>query len=859
MTIRILSLFFLLGQVCAAVASRPNILFIVSEDNGPELGCYGDKNAIANEITPTLDQLARDGVMFQNAFVPYSVCSPSRACFYTGTHVAQNGHLGLATHKFAMYEAYPTFYKLLRDSGYRTGLIGKLHINPASAVSAHVDFRAISGANFGQGGRNMRNYATQANRFITGDYDGAEADKPFVLTINYPDAHLPMHHLAPTGDPQDADTLPKNPVTREEVTTIPWVGTSSDRLLDQTAGYYNCLRRLDDGIAMVLDHLEAAGLSDDTLVIYIGDHGAQFSRGKTSVYEAGLRVPMIVRWPGKTVDLPGEFNAREELASTTDIMPTMLAAAGVPIPSHCSGFPLQPLLAGKKVPWRKYIFGHTAGSAPVLNYVQLSVRDERFKLISNPFKAEGMPDSLRELSNRSAIAYLGGKSHFSAGTSQAELEAATTPAHVREAYARYLDPPRYELYDLNADPCEWMNLADDPAHAATLKRLIGALAAWQDDPVIADPWRVLENVERFGTMQELAIGTNYKGKGGFSWDYLRGEGEWNYPVWRKRRFPAWERPTSQARYSTGFETGEGFGFPEAGKFALFPAAAVTDSSGGVWTGDGSSSGVWNRADIPPQGVQALRVGRDGGGKSSVQVRLPESLSKLGRLTFSYANYSQSTDCTARVLVREAGEGAWEQIWEKSFRGLQVDWKDKPWPQVDLDLDRDGGGFELRFETEGSRGAKIDQLAVWETPGARPLDYDTWKRRVFEDAPDVGEPDAEPDGDPDGDGLPNRLEFLLNQSPTTAGRWYRSLQLEPSGYTVVRYERNLLAAGPAVHLEVAADLNRWIRIGRDRVIAENEAGIQTVEVAIPPMNGVSGRLQVRAATGSPVSNQPKLTK
>ena len=175
-----------------AEARKPNILFIVSEDNGPEFGCYGDPNAVANNITPTLDQLARDGVMFRSAFVPYSVCSPSRACFYTGTHVAQNGHEGLQTHKFSMYEAYPTIYSLLHAAGYRTGLIGKLHINPGNAVSDHVDYRAITGSNFNQSGRNMTNYANKANDFITGNYTGADLGKPFLLTINYPDAHRPF-------------------------------------------------------------------------------------------------------------------------------------------------------------------------------------------------------------------------------------------------------------------------------------------------------------------------------------------------------------------------------------------------------------------------------------------------------------------------------------------------------------------------------------------------------------------------------------------------------------------------------------------------------------------------------------------
>jgi len=828
----------------SAAGARPNILFIVSEDNGPELGCYGDANALANNISPTLDQLARDGVMFENAFVPYSVCSPSRACFYTGTHVAQNGHEGLATHKFAMHAGYPSFYKLLKESGYRTGLIGKLHINPGSVVSAHVDFRAITGANFGQSGRNMRNYATQAKKFITGDYADAKVAEPILLTVNFPDAHLPMHHLAPTGNTADADTLPKDPVTADDVQTIPWVGVTSERLRDQTAGYYNCLRRLDDGIAMILADLDAAGLNDDTLVIYIGDHGAQFSRGKTSVYEAGLRVPMIVRWPGSTADLPGEFNARTELVSTLDIMPTMLAAAGADIPNRCSGFPLQPLLEGKQVPWRRYIFGHTTGSAPSLNYLQLSVRDERFKLISNPFKEPTMPKSLQELSNRCATAYLGGQSHFYAGSSQAEIDAASTAQLVKDAYARYLTPPRYELYDLKADPYEWTNLADDPDLTATRERLIQALAAWQSDPIIADPWASLDNVQRFGTMQEDAIGTNYRSKGGFVWDYLDPASGWNYGAWIAEHFPTFTAPVIPTDYAMGFEQADGFTFPTEGDFLLFPADSVTDTKGGIWSGDGTTSGIWNRFDLPPEGVQALRVGTDSG-ESSVEVTLPDTVTKIGTLSFAYANYSQSTDCTGRVLLRPQDSEKWETVWEQDFTGLQVDWKIKPWPIVSLPLDRIDGPFELRFESDGEKGMKFDQLELRENALPVMQDYAAWRAAEFAGAAASDDLISGPSADPDSDRLTNLMEFLFKQSPLVANEWLDEFQLGDDGYLRLKFSRNVHASGGSTHLEISADLEQWIPIGRERVIAQDENGCQTIEVAIPPLESDSQFLRIRA--------------
>jgi N-sulfoglucosamine sulfohydrolase len=172
------ALLFFLQSVAA---SPPNVLLIVSEDNGPELGCYGDPYA----RTPNLDRLAEQGVRFENCFVPYSVCSPSRACFLTGLYPHQNGQIGLATHKFAMYSrATPNFASLLRQQGYLTGLIGKLHVNPESAFS--LDFRAIPSANFDRE-HSVDEYAAQAARF----FDQVQ-DTPWFLSVNYPDAHLPF-------------------------------------------------------------------------------------------------------------------------------------------------------------------------------------------------------------------------------------------------------------------------------------------------------------------------------------------------------------------------------------------------------------------------------------------------------------------------------------------------------------------------------------------------------------------------------------------------------------------------------------------------------------------------------------------
>ncbi len=478
---------FLLGVLLArviAAAESPNILLIVSEDNGPELGCYGDPYA----QTPTLDRLAAEGVLFKNAFVPYSVCSPSRACFLTGLHPHQNGQLGLATHKFAMFPGVRTLPNMLRESGYRTGLIGKLHVNPESAFK--FDFRAIRSANFGK--RNMKDYAAAAKEFFT-----ATDEKPFFLSINYPDAHFPLH--------RQQFGLPEKPIEAKDVKPLPWVGVDSPRLREFTANYYNCMRRLDDGIAMLLEELKASGHAENTLVIYIGDHGAQFSRGKCGVYEASLRIPMIVRFPG----IAKAGHVSNELVSTLDIVPTILNAVGTEIPANLSGRSLQPLLKGRKpVVWREHIFAVTTGSAPGLFYFQHSVREKRYKLISNPL------DGTR---NKFAKAYLTQSNpHFAAGCTAEEI--AASPKATRDVYERFLRPPRFELYDLAKDPNEFTNLADDPAHAETKARLVEALRRWQRKT--RDPFADEELLKDFARQQEAMTDLSYRKKKNFRWPYL---------------------------------------------------------------------------------------------------------------------------------------------------------------------------------------------------------------------------------------------------------------------------------------------------------------------------------------------------
>ncbi len=192
-----------LGTRAVCADARPNILLVVSEDNGPELGCYGDPYV----RTPVLDKLASQGVRFQNAYVSQAGCSQSRAALLTGLFPHQNGQIGLATWKFRMYAAEtPNIVRGLKAVGYRTGIIGKLHINPSSAFP--FDFAKIPSSNFKR--EKLGEYANHAAEFFSA------GDAPFFLSVNYPDAHRPFLDRV--------DGIPRDVLKGSDVKPLPYFG-----------------------------------------------------------------------------------------------------------------------------------------------------------------------------------------------------------------------------------------------------------------------------------------------------------------------------------------------------------------------------------------------------------------------------------------------------------------------------------------------------------------------------------------------------------------------------------------------------------------------------------------------------------
>jgi N-sulfoglucosamine sulfohydrolase len=323
-----------------------------------------------------------------------------------------------------MHSGQITLPALLKKAGYRTGIIGKLHVEPAEDFP--FDWRPKGKGTAAGPTRNVRWVAEQSREFFAA---AKESPQPFFYYVNYFDPHGPY-----TADVRQVAGQPRTPLDPEKVDPLPLTNPKPEARRRITALIYDCIARVDAGVGMLLDELEAAGLSENTMVLFVGDNGAAVRHGKCSSYEPGLQVPLLVRRPGQV--RPGQV--RGELVSMVDLMPTILVATGVAVPDDLAGRPLQPLLRGETKPlWREHLFAEMNFHTANMYRPQRTVRDDRFKLLLN----------------------------LAPSADQADVE----------------------LYDLQKDPGETVNLAEDPACAKHRRRLESVLLQWRqrtDDPLL---------------------------------------------------------------------------------------------------------------------------------------------------------------------------------------------------------------------------------------------------------------------------------------------------------------------------------------------------------------------------------------
>ncbi len=473
MRLTLFSLLLIIGVASSSVGEekRSNILLITADDLGIQLSCYGDPYI----KTPHLDALAASGVRYRTAYVTQASCSSSRSSMLSGLYPHTTGQIGLANAGFVLdpEQVGKNLPRDLKDNGYRTGILGKLHVSPESSFP--FDYRPKKGDT-----RDVRAVAKNAAVFLQ-----EKSDQPFFLMVNYSDPHVWREPNGHQGFPPQWKGLPTDPIAPDTVPGWDFQGFDEPVARRRVSNFYNTVKRLDLGVGQLLDELENSGQAENTLVIFLGDHGPPFNRGKTTCYESGLRVPFIVRWPGIT----GKGIESDALVSAVDIVPTLLDAAGIKPTRKLHGKSLRSTLTSSEAPeeWRDNLVGefHYHGNHGF--FPRRAIRNQRFKLIHNPLAGKGLP--------------IGRVDGDPTGKFAATAKYENTPAG--KAFQRYLNPPEWEFYDLQSDPVEFRNLIEEPAHAEMVQQLKAALIDWQK--ATTDPLLEQEGFDRFLALGEKAV------------------------------------------------------------------------------------------------------------------------------------------------------------------------------------------------------------------------------------------------------------------------------------------------------------------------------------------------------------------
>lgn len=487
---------FLCVLLCLPVyltAAPRNVILIIADDMGQDAGCYG--NPVVK--TPALDQLAREGTLFRNAFCTSASCSASRSVLMTGLQNHATGHYGHAhaEHHFTTYRSVMSLPVILESNGYRTGRIGKYHLAPESVYQF--------GTAIPSNAWNPVGMADDARAFI------ADRSKPFFLyfcplTPHRSGGEMAGHPLKPNpfGNHQQYPGIKDVTYPEMSLAVHPHLPDLPETRAE-LAQYYQAISRTDQGLARLIAILKETGQYENTLIIFGADNGMAWPGAKTTLYEPGIKLPLVVRSP----DQRQRGVTTEAMVSWVDITPTILDFAGVKdvmAPPFRAGDPesvaaapgaatakkgapkkkagpalvkyefhgrsFLPTLNGEKLPGWDLVFASHQFHEITMYYPMRMIRTDRYKLILN--LAHQLP-------------YPFASDLYASATWQASLRGERTHYGKRRV-ADYTFRPRYELYDLRQDPDEIVNLAKDPGHAAVFKDLSERLKAYQEKT--RDPW-----------------------------------------------------------------------------------------------------------------------------------------------------------------------------------------------------------------------------------------------------------------------------------------------------------------------------------------------------------------------------------
>ncbi len=426
---------------------KPNVLIIMADDcTHNDLPTYGGKNA----MTPNIERLASQGLVFNRAYLGSAMCQPCRAELYTGLYPMGNG---CAWNHSASRPDVKSMPHHMGALGYRVGLAGKVHVLPEKVFS----FEKVEGFDPNCVRDPTRPHDTQyIRRFMERD-----PDQPFCLVVALVEPHVPWV----MGDPSKY---------RPKTLKLPPNIADTPRTREAYSRYLAEITYMDGQVGDILEVLKETGRSDDTIVLFTSEQGSQFPGNKWTNWDTGLHTALIARWPGKIT--PGKRT--DALVQYADVMPTLIEAAGGDASKHnYDGNSFLPVLLGKKSTHREYVYGSHNNIPEGPAYPIRTISDRRYRYIRNL-----TPDEI----------YI--EKHLMGWTGNGKLNNPYWATWIAQAWnnrntydlvKRYMHRPAEQLYDTAADPYELKNLIDDPALAAVKKRLSDELDRWlreQGDP-----------------------------------------------------------------------------------------------------------------------------------------------------------------------------------------------------------------------------------------------------------------------------------------------------------------------------------------------------------------------------------------
>lgn len=436
--------------------ARPNILIVITHDSGRHFGCYG----VPSVRTPNIDALASDGILFENMYATAPICSPARGSLLTGQYPQTNGLLGIAggCWKWEMNDYRRHLSWVLREAGYRTVRIGLQH---ETEFIERLGFEDLTGYGVDDGRRGpslLRGWpvggrgctalevAERTARFLQ---QSRRESRPFFAQLGFFETHTPYAYA---GCEPDESLGVWTPPYADRKGIPSWARDLNRFVSDpgfarrHLAALQGSLRRVDEAVGRLMQALRESGSEDNTLVLFTTDHGVELPGAKWTLYDPGLAVAFILRWPAG-----GLCDGRRcpWLLSTVDFLPTLLDILNLEPPHALEG--------------RSYatVLGPCPATGPMsapreeihavwVDGLNVMVRTDRFKLIRNGFP---VPDA----SGRCA--------------------------------------PPYELYDLMRDPLERRNVADHPDHAGIFQEMRARLDRWLDrvgDPLLTESFKATE-------------------------------------------------------------------------------------------------------------------------------------------------------------------------------------------------------------------------------------------------------------------------------------------------------------------------------------------------------------------------------